>query len=123
MAFIDEVIAALEASLAEKEAAREAEAAEEAEASPSFAFGAADDLIELLLVNLTPCKTEWTMDAVLIFVKPSKEQRAEWKRLAENANKQLVKNGFNTQKMFTLVNKLITEHNKNKQNVALNTKK
>lgn len=52
MAFIDEVIAALEASLAEKEAAREAEAAEEADASPSFAVGAADDLIAALEASL-----------------------------------------------------------------------
>ena len=55
MAFHDEVIAALEASLAEKEAARaaEAEEIEEVEVTPScFAFGAANALIAALEASL-----------------------------------------------------------------------
>lgn len=44
------------------------------------------------------------------FIKPNQEQYNEWKSLALHANKQLVKNGFNSKKMFTLINKLLNDY-------------
>jgi len=44
------------------------------------------------------------------FIKPNQEQYKEWKSLALIANKQLVKNGINSKKMFTLITKLIDDY-------------
>ncbi len=46
------------------------------------------------------------------FIKPRAEQLAEWKTIAAKANQRLVKNGFNSQKMFKLVNKHIADFRK-----------
>lgn len=46
------------------------------------------------------------------FITPDKIQYAEWKSLAQRANQQLVKNGFNSKEMFDRVNKLIADFNK-----------
>lgn len=44
------------------------------------------------------------------FIKPDQQQHAVWKALAKKANNQSVKNGINSEKMYSLVNQLITEY-------------
>ena len=46
------------------------------------------------------------------FVVPTKEQVNEWKSIAFDGNKNLVKNGYNSKKMFNLVKKHITDFKK-----------
>lgn len=46
------------------------------------------------------------------FIKPSAQQLSEWKSIAVEANKRLVKNGFNSEKMFKLMKKYIAEFRK-----------
>lgn len=48
----------------------------------------------------------------ITFISPDNNQRAEWLDLAKRSHMQLVKNGFNSQKMYDMVNKLIAEYNK-----------
>lgn len=43
------------------------------------------------------------------FIKPDQQQHAVWKTLAKKANEQSVKNGMNSEQMYSLVNQLITE--------------
>lgn len=46
------------------------------------------------------------------FIKPSKEQHAEWKEIAFKGNKILVTNGYNSKKMYDLVQKHIADYQK-----------
>jgi len=50
----------------------------------------------------------------ITFVKPDDKQLAEWKSLARAGNANMVKKGFNSQKMYNLVNKYIAEFKKQK---------
>jgi TRAP-type C4-dicarboxylate transport system substrate-binding protein len=50
----------------------------------------------------------------IIFVKPDPVQLAEWKKLAVAGNENMVKKGFNSKKMYNLVNKYIAEYQKQK---------
>ncbi|MCK5386081.1 MAG: TRAP transporter substrate-binding protein DctP [Gammaproteobacteria bacterium] len=46
------------------------------------------------------------------FIKPTKAQFAEWKNIALKGNKELVKNGYNSQSMYNLAKKHITDYQK-----------
>jgi TRAP-type transport system periplasmic protein len=46
------------------------------------------------------------------FIKPSKAQYAEWKRLALNGNKQLIEKGYNSKKMYQLIQKHLADYKK-----------
>lgn len=50
----------------------------------------------------------------ITFVKPDDKQLAEWKSLARAGNIDMVKKGFNSKKMYNLVNKYIAEFQKQK---------
>ncbi|MDH5601078.1 MAG: TRAP transporter substrate-binding protein DctP [Gammaproteobacteria bacterium] len=50
----------------------------------------------------------------ITFVKPGDKQHAEWKELARAGNANMVKKGFNSKKMYNLVNKYIAEYQKQK---------
>lgn len=52
------------------------------------------------------------------FVVPTEEQVKEWKSIAFEGNKNLVKNGYNSKKMFNLVKKHIADFNKKNTNVS-----
>jgi len=43
------------------------------------------------------------------FIKPNEQQLNEWKSIAVDANKRLVQNGFNSEKMFKLIKKHISD--------------
>ena len=45
----------------------------------------------------------------ITFIKPNNEQLTEWKTIAAKANQRLVKNGFNSEKMFNMVSKHIAD--------------
>jgi len=49
------------------------------------------------------------------FVKPTKEQQAEWKRLAEKGNINLVASGYNSKKMYNMIIKHISDYRKKTQ--------
>ena len=48
----------------------------------------------------------------ITFVKPDTKQLAEWKNLAKQGNENMVAKGFNSKKMYNLVNKYIAEYQK-----------
>lgn len=50
----------------------------------------------------------------ITFIQPDKKQRLVWKSMAQQGNDQLVTKGFNSKKMFDLINKHISDYNKNK---------
>lgn len=54
------------------------------------------------------------------FIKPTKEQYAEWKNIALKGNKELVKNGYNSQGMYDLVKKHIADYQKKIKLTKLN---
>ena len=56
----------------------------------------------------------------LNFVKPTKAQHSEWKKTAQQGNKELVKNGYNSKKMYDLVLKHIADFRKKNNLSKLN---
>jgi len=50
----------------------------------------------------------------ITFIKPNDEQLAQWKQFAETGNKQLIENGYNSKKMYQLIQKHITDFRKSK---------
>lgn len=46
------------------------------------------------------------------FIKPSKEQHAEWKSIALKGNETLIKSGYNSKEMYKLVKKHIADYQK-----------
>lgn len=48
------------------------------------------------------------------FVRPNKQQISEWKKLAQEGNSELVKKGFNSKKMYDLINKHISNYQNKK---------
>lgn len=54
------------------------------------------------------------------FVKPSKEQQNEWKNIAHIGNQELIKNGYNSKKMFDLAKKHIANFQKRTKLSKLN---
>lgn len=46
------------------------------------------------------------------FIQPNKEQLAEWKKLAQEGNSELVNKGFNSKEMYNLINKHISDYQK-----------
>lgn len=53
------------------------------------------------------------------FIKPDKKQYAEWKSIALNGNKKLIKKGYNSKKMYNLVQKHIADYQKNNVKITL----
>lgn len=54
------------------------------------------------------------------FVKPTEEQHSEWKDIAHKGNQALIKNGYNSKKMFNLVKKHIANFQKQNKLSKLN---
>ena len=50
----------------------------------------------------------------ITFIKPNEQQLAEWKDLAQKGNADMVAKGFNSKKMYNLINKYIAEYQKTK---------
>lgn len=50
----------------------------------------------------------------ITFIKPNAQQLAEWKDLAQKGNADMVAKGFNSKKMYNLINKYISEYQKTK---------
>lgn len=50
----------------------------------------------------------------ITFIKPNKEQLAQWKQIAATGNKQLIEKGYNSKKMYQLILKHIANFRKSK---------